>query len=155
MPALRLKLAGSLLAGGLAGVAALATLTSASSPQLAPAGDSTDTTTQQAVTSPSPCPAGTVEKADSCDRVVTIETPAEQEDAVQPAAPAQPVTVPVRTQTKATSQEPSDDAQESADADSQESEEADEHDGDDQQVEQEDQHDDDDSSESAEQETDD
>ena len=58
MPALRLKLAGSLLAGGLAGVAALATLTSTSGPQLAPASDSTATTTEQTVESPAPCPTG-------------------------------------------------------------------------------------------------
>src|SRR5690348_10155372 len=91
MPALRLKLAGSLLAGGLAGVAALATLTSASTPQLAPASDSTDATTRQVVETPAPCPTGTVEKADSCEKVVTVGTAAENDDSAEPSEPpAQP-----------------------------------------------------------------
>ena len=73
MPALRLKLAGSLLAGALAGVAALATLTSSTSPRLSPAGDSTPTSTQQVVESPAPCPSGTIQHGDSCDFVVPVQ----------------------------------------------------------------------------------
>jgi len=90
MPALPLKLAGALLAGGLAGVAALATLTSAPSPRLAPAGDSTSTSTQQAVETPAPCPSGTVQHGDSCDLVVRVQEAQPPVEESNPAASAEP-----------------------------------------------------------------
>ena len=162
MPALRLKLAGALLAGGLAGVAAFSSLSSASGPQLAPASDSTDTSTQQTVESPAPCPAGTVEKGDSCEKVVTTQSSVEPADEVEsddptPApAPAQPAPAPAWTQQTPTSHESADEAQEPAEE--REPQDADEHDGDGQQVEPEDSHQDepsDGASDGAEHETDD
>jgi hypothetical protein len=80
MPALHLKLAGSILVGGMCAVAGLVTLTSTTSAQVMPSGDSNATAPQSQVQQTAPCPAGTVERPDACVKEVVTVVPA-------PAAP--------------------------------------------------------------------
>jgi hypothetical protein len=83
-----MKLAGALFAGTLAGVAALTTLTSSPSPQLSPASDSTSAT-PSVVESAAPCPAGTVERDDSCVRTVAVPVAAPRADDSDAAEPSE------------------------------------------------------------------
>jgi hypothetical protein len=86
-----MKIAGALFAGTLAGVAALTTLTSGTSPQLSPVGDST-AVTSSVVESSAPCPAGTVEREDSCVKTVAVPVTAARtdDDADEPSAAPKP-----------------------------------------------------------------
>jgi hypothetical protein len=86
-----MKIAGALFAGTLAGVAALTTLTSGTSPQLSPVGDST-AVTSSVVESSAPCPAGTVEREDSCVKTVAVPVTAAStdDDADGPSAAPKP-----------------------------------------------------------------
>ncbi|MGB8649315.1 MAG: hypothetical protein WCD35_01500 [Mycobacteriales bacterium] len=106
MPALHLKLAGSLLVGGMCAVAGLVTLTSTTSAQVTPSGDSNATAPQQQAEQTAPCPAGTVERPDACVKKVVKVVPAPAMPAAPPAPVSRPASVPQVTRVATTQPAP-------------------------------------------------
>lgn len=96
MAASHRKLASSLTVGGMCAVAAFVTLAGTSGPVVAAKGNGTTASDQTAAVQTATCPAGTVETADACFRLVKAPTPPAQAAAARPATTADRSVQPVQ-----------------------------------------------------------